>query len=150
MARNYAKGIYVVQNPQKYIGTKNPTYRSSWEYNFMKYLDDHPDVIAWASEPIRIPYYNRFKRTNTVYVPDFLVRYKDKNGGLKTELIEIKPMSQTLQEKARGIQNKLQVALNRMKWAAAQQWCQKHGCKFVILTEDQLYKATGTYKPRKR
>ena len=150
MARNYAKGIYEVQNPQKYIGSKSPTYRSSWEYSFMKYLDDHPDVIAWASEPIRIPYYNVFKKKTTVYVPDFLVRYQDKNGGLKTELIEIKPMSQTLQEKAKGIQNKLQVALNRMKWAAAQNWCKKNGCKFVILTEEQLYKATGTYKPRKR
>ena len=150
MARNYYKGVYEVQNPQKYIGNKNPIARSSWEYNFMHYLDFHPDVIAWASEPIRIPYYNHFKRKTTVYVPDFLVRYQDKTGGLKTELIEIKPMSQTLQEKAKGIQNKLQVALNRMKWAAAQQWCQKHGCKFVILTEDQLYKATGTYKPRKR
>lgn len=150
MARNYAKGIYEVQHPEKYVGNKNPTYRSSWEYSFMKYLDDHPDVIAWASEPIRIPYYNVFKRDTTVYVPDFLVRYRDKNGGLKTELIEIKPMSQTLQEKAKGLHNKMQVALNRLKWAAAQQWCQKHGCKFVILTEEQLYKATGTYKPRKR
>lgn len=150
MARNYAKGVYEVQNPQKYVGSKRPTYRSSWEYNFMHYLDTHPDVIAWASEPIRIPYYNVFKRKTTVYVPDFLVRYQDKNGGMKTELIEIKPMSQTVQEKARGLQNKLQVALNRMKWSAAQNWCKQHGCKFVILTEEQLYKATGTYKPRKR
>lgn len=150
MANNFAKGVYQVQNPKKYVGNKPPIYRSSWEYGFMVYLDTHPDVIAWASEPIRIPYYNVFKRTQTVYVPDFLVRYSDKNGKLRTELIEIKPMSQTLMEKARGVQNKMKVALNRMKWKAAQNWCEKNGCVFVILTEDQLYKATGTYKPRKR
>lgn len=150
MAFNYSKGLYVIQNPQRYVGSKPPIYRSSWEYSFMKYLDSHPDVIAWASEPIRIPYYNVFKKTHTVYVPDFLVRYRNSEGVLRTELIEIKPMSQSVMEKARGIQNKMKVALNKMKWAAAQNWCKKHGCVFVILTEEQLYKATGTYKPRKR
>lgn len=150
MANNFAKGRYEVKNPKKYVGNKMPIYRSSWEYNFMVYLDDHPDVVAWASEPLRIPYYNVFKQAQTVYVPDFLVRYSDKNGKLRTELIEIKPMSQTLMEKARGMQNKMKVALNKMKWAAAQNWCNKNGCIFVILTEEQLFKATGTYKPRKR
>lgn len=150
MARNYASGVYQVQNPGKYVGSKAPRYRSSWEYSFMCYLDNHPDVVAWASEPIRIPYFNVFKKTNTVYVPDFLVRYSDKKGRMRTELIEIKPMSQTVMEKARGIQNKMQVALNKMKWSAAQNWCKKNGCVFVILTEEQLYKATNTYKPRKK
>lgn len=150
MANNFSKGIFVPTHPEKYVGNKQIIYRSSWEYSFMVHLDTHPDVIAWASEPVRIPYYNVFKRTQTVYVPDFLVRYINKDGKMRTELIEIKPMSQTLMEKARGIQNKMKVALNRMKWKAAQIWCQKHGCVFVVLTEDQLYKATGTYKPRKR
>ena len=95
-------------------------------------------------------YFNVFKKTNTVYVPDFPVRYSDKKGRMRTELIEIKPMSQTVMEKARGIQNKMQVALNKMKWSAAQNWCKKNGCVFVILTEEQLYKATSTYKPRKK
>lgn len=150
MANNFAKGVYEVQNPKKYVGNKPPIYRSSWEYNFMVYLDTHPDVIAWASEPVRIPYYNAFKRTQTVYVPDFLVRYTNNKGQMRTELIEIKPMSHTLMEKARGIQNKMKVALNRMKWKAAQNWCERNGCVFVVLTEEQLFKATGTYKPRKR
>lgn len=150
MAQKFAKGYYTIENPKKYVGNKRPIYRSSWEYGFMRYLDTHPDVIAWASEPIRIPYYNHFKKTHTVYVPDFLVRYVNGSGQMRTELIEIKPMSQTLMEKARGIQNKMKVALNKMKWAAAQNWCKKNGCTFVILTEEQLYKATSTYKPRKR
>lgn len=150
MANNFAKGIYEVKNPKKYVGSKPPIFRSSWEYSFMCYLDDHPDVVAWASEPVRIPYFNKFKGKATVYVPDFLVRYTNKAGNMRTEMIEIKPISQTLMEKARGMQNKMKVALNRMKWQAAQAWCKKNGCTFVILTEEQLYKATSTYKPRKR
>lgn len=150
MARNYSKGYYEIKNPEKYVGKKRPTYRSSWEYNFMAYLDSHPDVIGWASEPFRIPYYNVFKRTNTVYVPDFFVQYLDKRGHKRNEIIEIKPMSQTVMEKARGVQNKIQVALNKLKWDAARKWCKKNGFVFVILTEEQLYRATSTYKPRKR
>ena len=150
MAFNYSQGIYTVINPKKYVGKKPPIYRSSWEYNFMHYLDTHPDVILWDSEPLRIPYFNHFKKMHTVYVPDFLVKYVDKSGHQRVELIEIKPMSQTLTSKARGLANKMQVALNEMKWSAARAWCKKNGFIFVILTEDQLYKATSTYKPRKR
>jgi hypothetical protein len=38
MARlgNFARGKYELKNPEKYIGTKTPMYRSSWEWHFMK------------------------------------------------------------------------------------------------------------------
>lgn len=149
MAKNYSKGVYQVKNPKKYSGNKMPIYRSSWEYNFMSYLDAHPDVVVWASEPVRIPYYNVFKKKHVVYVPDFLVRYIDRNGKTRTELIEIKPISQTLMERAKGTRNKFQVALNNLKWTAARKWCKSHGCIFVILTEEQLYKSTKVFKPGK-
>ena len=46
MARlgNFARGRYELKNPEKYIGTKTPTYRSSWEWHFMKMCDDHPAI----------------------------------------------------------------------------------------------------------
>jgi len=31
----FAQGKYKVKNPEKYVGTKEPTYRSSWEFMFM-------------------------------------------------------------------------------------------------------------------
>ena len=56
----YAKGEFVMKNPQKYCGnlSKQIIYRSSWEYALMEKFDTHPNVIAWASESIVIYYKN--------------------------------------------------------------------------------------------
>ena len=51
---NWANGIYEVANPEKYAGNKKPRYRSSWEHAFMRFADNHPSVIQWASESIKI------------------------------------------------------------------------------------------------
>ena len=52
----FASGKYTVKNPAKYAGNKTPMYRSSWEWAFMQFCDNHPGVIQWASEAIKIPY----------------------------------------------------------------------------------------------
>jgi hypothetical protein len=51
---NFARGKFSLKNPAKYVGTKTPTYRSSWEQSFMRLCDEHPNVYQWASEAIRI------------------------------------------------------------------------------------------------
>ena len=56
MAMRFARGKYVLKNPEKYIGIKTPTYRSGWEQAFMRLCDEHPNVAKWASESIKIPY----------------------------------------------------------------------------------------------
>ena len=76
----YAQGKYTVKNQEKYLGNRQPTYRSSWEFAFMKFCDEHPSVAKWASEAIKIPYRNPFTGKQTIYVPDFFVVYVDKNG----------------------------------------------------------------------
>ena len=76
------------------MGKRAPTYRSSWEYTFCTFCDNNPAVIQWASEAITIPYRNPVSGKNTVYVPDFLVVYEDKNQKKHTELIEIKPSTE--------------------------------------------------------
>ena len=48
MAR-FAQGKYELKNPEKFLGNKTPTYRSSWEFTFMQFLDNHPSVSKWAS-----------------------------------------------------------------------------------------------------
>ena len=40
----FAQGKFNLKNPQKYIGTKTPTYRSGWEFTFMKFCDEHPAI----------------------------------------------------------------------------------------------------------
>ena len=84
----YAQGKFTITHPEKYSGKGQPTYRSSWEWAFMSFCDNHPAVISWASESIRIPYHNPFTNKNTIYVPDFFVMYQDKNGKKKVLIQE--------------------------------------------------------------
>ena len=43
----YSQGQYVVQNPEKYVGTKKPFARSSWETAFMRFCDGHPNIVPY-------------------------------------------------------------------------------------------------------
>ncbi len=87
----YAQGKFTPKNPDKYVGGRTPTYRSSWEFAFMKFCDEHPSVTKWASEAIKIPYRNPFTGKFTIYVPDFFMAYIDANGKEHVEIIEVKP-----------------------------------------------------------
>jgi hypothetical protein len=59
---------------------------------------------------------------------------------MKAELIEVKPQSQTLLEKAgKNRNNQLQWAKNQVKWRAAQAWCGRQGIKFRVLNEQDLF-----------
>ena len=91
---NWAQGLYQPKNPEKYAGKKTPRYRSSWEWAFMRFCDNNPSIMQWASESIQIPYRNPLTGRNTIYVPDFFLVYQDKSGARKGELIEIKPNNQ--------------------------------------------------------
>ena len=70
---NFARGRYELKNPDKYIGTKTPMYRSSWEWHFMKMCDEHPAVAKWASESIKIPYRNPLDGKYTIMCQTFLL-----------------------------------------------------------------------------
>ena len=143
MARKWMQGKYTIKNPEKYAGTNVPTYRSSWEFAFCQFCDNHPNIISWASEAIKIPYRNPLTGRNTIYVPDFLVVYLDNDGTQRTELIEIKPSSQTTLESAgKNRQNQAAVAVNMAKWQAANAWARRAGITFRIVTESDIFKNT--------
>ena len=95
MAR-FAQGKYIIVNPDKYVGNKSPTYRSSWEWHFMRFCDTDTRILKWASEAIKIPYKDPFTGKGTVYVPDFFIQYADAKGRMQVELIEVKPQNQTV------------------------------------------------------
>jgi TnsA endonuclease N terminal len=139
MARNYAQGKFNIRNPQKYIGGKQPTYRSGWEFAFMQFLDNNPAVLQWASESISIPYRNPFTNKQTVYIPDFLMIYNDSQGQKHAEVIEVKPSSETTLENARSTRDRAYVALNTAKWQAATAWCKMNGLKFRVVTENEIF-----------
>jgi hypothetical protein len=106
----------------------------------MSHLDRHPNVVAWASEAVKIPYKNPFTGKNTIYVPDFYVVYVDKNGRKHAEILEIKPEKEAFMEKAKSKRDQFAVALNTVKWQAAKYWCAQQGIGFRVLTEDALFK----------
>lgn len=135
----YANGIYTITNPGKYSGNKEPRYRSGWEHAFMRFCDNHPSVVNWASEAIQIPYRNPLTGKQTIYVPDFFIVYQNKKGKRKAELIEIKPKKQTALTEKTSQRDRLAIAINHAKWEAAAKWCKLKGVQFRIVTEDDLF-----------
>jgi len=136
----FAQGKFVTKHPEKYVGTKIPTYRSSWEWSFMNFCDTNPSIVKWASEAIQIPYRDPLTERQTVYVPDFFIQYVDKKNRILTELIEIKPASQTILERVgKNKYNQAQYVKNQAKWKAATLWCGQQGIKFRVLNENDIF-----------
>ena len=138
------KGKFTPKNPLKYRGNpSNIIYRSSWELRVMKYLDDNPSVIWWASEELPIPYYSPVDKKKHRYFPDFISKMKLKDGKVMTYIIEVKPDRETrppTQKKKtkRFIQESITYVINECKWKAATEFCKDHGWEFKILTEKDL------------
>jgi hypothetical protein len=136
----FAKGKFTLKNPEKYVGVKTPTYRSSWEHSFMRLCDEHPNVYQWASEAIKIPYRNPITGKYTIYVPDFFIVYMDKNGRKHAEMIEVKPMNQTTMERAgKSVAKQRQVIINYAKWEAANAYAKQRKITFRVVSEEQLF-----------
>ena len=127
-------------NPQKYVGTKAPRYRSSWEFTFMKFCDENDHILQWASESVSIPYRHPLTGKQTVYIPDFLITYQGSNGRTIGELIEIKPRKQSVIEGKMSERDRAIVAINYAKWDAATKWSRRNGLTFRVINEDQIYR----------
>jgi hypothetical protein len=138
---NYAQGIFVPTQPQKYIGKHNPKYRSGWEFTFMQFCDRNKNIIQWSSESIIIPYIHPLTGKRTNYIPDFLVVYENKHGQQKAEIVEIKPKKQSLIEsRVASARDRAVVAVNHAKWASAMAFCKQNGLTFRVITEDDLFR----------
>jgi hypothetical protein len=138
------KGTFLPKNPSKYNGnSKNIIYRSNWELRVMKYFDDHPNVIWWASEELQIPYVSPVDNRTHRYFPDFIVKMRLKDGKIITYILEVKPLAQTKmpvqkRKTKRFIQEAATYAVNQEKWRAADLFCREHGWQFKIITEKEL------------
>ena len=156
MTRTY-HGKYTVKNPNKYRG--DPTmvqYRSLWERNVMKHLDNSTNVVSWSSEEVVIPYrYDGDGRVHRYFV-DFFVEY---SSGQKL-LIEVKPFKETQLPKGKKTKRYLNEAMtyvkNQNKWKAAEEFAKDRGWHFVIWTEKNeplkslIPKSTKPLKPLKK
>ncbi len=145
-----AKVKFDPQYPEKYAGMYPIVAKSSWELEFMNYCDQHPDVLEWSYEPVKIPYSDptKTKTSQSIYIPDFLVTFIRKGGGNSTKLIEVKPLHEADQGFARSNRDAMIKMKNDAKWAAAQAWAMRRGVDFMVMTEADMFSGHENRQPR--
>ena len=110
----------------------------------MRWCDDSQNVVSYSSEETVIPYRCPTDGRLHRYFVDFRIQIKNKDGDLRTYLVEIKPAGQTQLPKYPGKQTKryitesLTFMKNQAKWEAATQYCKDRKWEFIILTEIEL------------
>jgi len=143
MKKSYPKPQkFIPRNPHKYVGdVNNIISRSGLETSFMLLFDNSTNIVKWCSEEIVVPYINPFDNKPHRYFVDFWV---ETNKGSKF-LVEIKPYSQCVEpRKTQGkrektlINEKITYQINQSKWNHAKQFAEKHGMKFIVMTEKDL------------
>jgi hypothetical protein len=143
------RGRFIPQNPQKYLGNPDKIMgRSSWEFRLFKWLDQTPAVLQWASEEFSIPYLSPFDNKVHQYYPDALVIYKDKYGNLKKEIIEVKPLKETILQPRASERDKMAFILNQAKWKAAARFAEQQGMTFRVITEKTMFANGQTRKTK--
>lgn len=147
MPGGFQKGLYIPRHPEKYKGNlKKIIFRSSWELDFCKFLDNNQRVLKWASEPFYIPYVKPTDKRVHKYYPDFWFEYITRHGEVVQEVVEIKPSTQISQPTVVGKKPKQQLyesityAINVAKWKAATEFCAKYNMKFKLVTENTQFK----------
>jgi hypothetical protein len=125
--RHYKTGIH--HSPKC---SKSFKYRSGWELSVATYLDLSDNVISYEYETLEIPYL--LKEDKHIYIPDFLVYYKDKPQPM---IIEIKR------------QDKLGDRKVMAKTKAAREWAEKNNYSYQIWT-DQMIAAIRSVLPLKK
>lgn len=145
------KGKYKPVNSEKYVGDPTKiTYRSLWERRFMKWCDMHPDILAWGSEEIIVPYISPIDNRMHRYFVDFLVVTKDRRGKQKVTLVEIKPYAQSIEPKVkkkvtrRYLREVKTWGVNQAKWKAATEFAENRGWTFKVLTEKDIFKKNAS------
>lgn len=107
-------------------------FRSGLEEQFINYLELNSSIAKWASECMSIPYWSRLDKKECNYYPDYLIENKD---GVKV-IVEVKPFKQTKKPRMQDSDwLKKAWIKNCDKWKAAKEFADKHGMKFVIVTE---------------
>ena len=140
------RGRYRPSNPKKYKGdSSNIIYRSLWERKFMVYCDMNEKIIEWGSEEFFIPYRSPIDGKIHRYFPDFYIKVKQSDGGLKKFVIEVKPKKQCKppdsspkRKTKRWFSEVRTWGVNEAKWKYATEWCNNNNMEFKILTEDHL------------
>lgn len=151
----WKQGEYQVKNIDKYVGDKNPKYKSMLEERMMWYLDNNQNVVKWGYEKNTInykkPIFQNWKLHHVEdrkYIIDYWCEVKSKEGTINKYLIEVKSFTQTqvpvkpkkMTPKAlrRYMHDCMTYAINKNKWMFAEEYCKNKNFKFVIITDKDL------------
>lgn len=110
----------------------------------MVYCDNNDAILEWASEEFFIPYRSPVDNKVHRYFPDFFIKYKNKEGNIIREVIEVKPKGQVKPPNPRSRRTRTYLRevsrylVNQAKFEAAQEFCADRKFGFRILTEDEL------------
>lgn len=107
------------------------------------------NVKRWSSEDLVIPYFFDIDQKIHRYTPDVYAEIVNKQGVLKTYLVEIKPKKQLKVPVPPKIKNgkallryeraRVEYVKNCNKWKTATELCRKKGWEFKVMTEDNLF-----------
>lgn len=139
---------FIPKNPEKYRGDVEKIFaRSSWEASVMMYFDSRDAVIEWGSEELAIPYLKPEDARVHHYYPDFIVKYRQADGSIKTEIVEVKPLHESDAKYAKHDRSKAALETNEAKWKAAIDFAAKNNMTFRVLTEKSIFHQVE--KPKK-
>lgn len=133
---------YLPKNIEKYVGTYPIVCRSSWELKICQMLDFNNKIKEWSSEGTVIKYFDTLTNKWRRYYPDFWV----KTINNEKFIVEVKP-EKDIKPNIKGKKsNKTKRILienairNKAKFDAAKNYCKKLGFKFLVLTENEIFK----------
>lgn len=150
----WKKGYFDVSNSTKYVASKSGDciYRSSYEWRFMKWCENNPNVKSWTSEPFSVPYTDLTNPNKTRnYWIDFVVEFNDG----EVLWVEVKPKSQLddvnmfsrqyaecvdITQKVNFARHNKVEAMNYSKWYHAERYAKSRNAKFMVITENFLKK----------
>ena len=149
MKHEWYQGTFIPDHPEKCINKTAIKFRSSYEKRFLSYLDSSPSVIKYGFEVLKLPYIFEIDSKQHLYIVDFYIEVKNKDGEFKKYLVELKPKHQTeapvmpKRKTAKSMKNFLYAAReyikNKNKWSAAESYCKANGLQWKILNETNLF-----------
>lgn len=119
-----------------YVSKKNNGkvlhYRSGYELEIYKLLEEIPEVVAYDVESLEVRYY--FENEFHTYWPDLSLLFADGHR----EIWEVKPQTQC------------KLPINIAKWKSAGLLCEARGWDFEIITEKEIGKLRAKVRKLKR
>lgn len=139
----YKQGYYHPKNSNKLIGHDIPMYRSGIELEFMRWLDDNPNVLRWCSEGVTIEYYDPVKKKKRTYFTDNYVEIRE-GDVVKKYVIELKDYKETKKPEHNSKKKKSTLLIeqttwmtNTAKWKQAIKFCKDKNMDFLLLAHSK-------------